>query len=144
MRAEDELGAKPGNVHVFANGRRWASRILNAAPLPCGPLSGQGVGADLGAVDATASGRNKHKSRYYFTVRASRGSAELSYDLRSSLSQALRSLDRDDAELSLKPLYVHRQLGWEGRAPRCICTAIGTLTRPWPRRRDRDQSLNSM
>ena len=149
----DELDApKPGNVHVFANGGRLDVKDFGgAAQLPLRALShrprtkGGGKNSRRRRRDCR-SGRNKHKSRYYFTVRASRGSGgTFSYDLRSSLSQALRTLDWVMPSLPLKPLYVHRQRAWEGQSATTYLRPLQEHSaRPWPRRRTVIKSPDSM
>ena len=131
----DELDApKPGNVHVFANGHRLDVKDFErSAAAAAGPLTapGQRVGARiLGAVDATAAAVETNTNLGIILLCAPLAAAAetFSYDLRSSLSQALRTLDRDDAELAFKAIVRASPAGL-GRAERhdVFAPATGTL-----------------
>jgi triphosphoribosyl-dephospho-CoA synthase len=143
----DELDApKPGNVHVFANGRRLGVEDFErSAAAAAGPLTapGQGVGARiLGAVDATAAAVETNTNLGIILLCAPLAAAAetFSYDLRSSLSQALRSLDRDDAELAFKAIVRASPAGL-GRAERhdVFAPATGTLREAMAEAADRDR-----
>lgn len=131
----DELDApKPGNVHVFANGHRLDVKDFErSAAAAAGPLTapGQRVGARiLGAVDATAAAVETNTNLGIILLCAPLAAAAetFSYDLRSSLSQALRTLNRDDAELAFKAIVRASPAGL-GRAERhdVFAPATGTL-----------------
>ena len=131
----DELDApKPGNVHVFANGGRLDVKDFErSAAAAAGPLTapGQRVGARiLGAVDATAVAVETNTNLGIILLCAPLAAAAetFSYDLRSSLSQALRTLNRDDAELAFKAIVRASPAGL-GRAERhdVFAPATGTL-----------------
>ena len=131
----DELDApKPGNVHVFANGGRLGVKDFErSAAAAAGPLTapGQRVGARiLGAVDATAAAVETNTNLGIILLCAPLAAAAetFSYDLRSSLSQALRTLNRDDAELAFKAIVRASPAGL-GRAERhdVFAPATGTL-----------------
>jgi triphosphoribosyl-dephospho-CoA synthase len=131
----DELNApKPGNVHVFANGRRLSVKDFErSAAAAAGPLSapGQRVGARiLGAVEATAAAVKTNTNLGIILLCAPLAAAAetFSYDLRRSLSQALRALDRDDAELAFKAIVRASPAGL-GRAERhdVFAPATGSL-----------------
>lgn len=131
----DELDApKPGNVHVFANGGRLDVKDFErSAAAAAGPLTapGQRVGARiLGAVDATAAAVETNTNLGIILLCAPLAAAAetFSYDLRSSLSQALRTLNRDDAELAFKAIVRASPAGL-GRAERhdVFAPATGTL-----------------
>ncbi|MGB8185991.1 MAG: triphosphoribosyl-dephospho-CoA synthase [Pseudolabrys sp.] len=131
----DELDApKPGNVHVFANGGRLGVKDFErSAAAAAGPLTapGQRVGARiLGAVDATAVAVETNTNLGIILLCAPLAAAAetFSYDLRSSLSQALRTLNRDDAELAFKAIVRASPAGL-GRAERhdVFAPATGTL-----------------
>ncbi|MGA7681217.1 MAG: triphosphoribosyl-dephospho-CoA synthase [Pseudolabrys sp.] len=143
----DELDApKPGNVHAFANGRRLGVKDFErSAAAAAGPLTapGQGVGARiLGAVDATAAAVETNTNLGIILLCAPLAAAAetFSYDLRSSLSQALRSLDRDDAELAFKAIVRASPAGL-GRAERhdVFAPATGTLREAMAEAADRDR-----
>ena len=143
----DELDApKPGNVHVFANGRRLGVEDFErSAAAAAGPLTapGQRVGARiLGAVDATAAAVETNTNLGIILLCAPLAAAAetFSYDLRSSLSQALRSLDRDDAELAFKAIVRASPAGL-GRAERhdVFAPATGTLREAMAEAADRDR-----
>lgn len=131
----DELDApKPGNVHVFANGGRLDVKDFErSAAAAAGPLTapGQRVGARiLGAVDATAAAVETNTNLGIILLCAPLAAAAetFSYDLRSSLSRALRTLNRDDAELAFKAIVRASPAGL-GRAERhdVFAPATGTL-----------------
>ena len=143
----DELDApKPGNVHVFANGRRLDVKDFErSAAAAAGPLTapGQRVGARiLGAVDATAAAVETNTNLGIILLCAPLAAAAetFSYDLRSSLSQALRTLDRDDAELAFKAIVRASPAGL-GRAERhdVFAPATGTLREAMAEAADRDR-----
>ena len=143
----DELDApKPGNVHVFANGHRLDVKDFErSAAAAAGPLTapGQRVGARiLGAVDATAAAVETNTNLGIILLCAPLAAAAetFSYDLRSSLSQALRSLDRDDAELAFKAIVRASPAGL-GRAERhdVFAPATGTLREAMAEAADRDR-----
>ena len=143
----DELDApKPGNVHVFANGRRLDVKDFErSAAAAAGPLTapGQRVGARiLGAVDATAAAVETNTNLGIILLCAPLAAAAetFSYDLRSSLSQALRTLNRDDAELAFKAIVRASPAGL-GRAERhdVFAPATGTLREAMAEAADRDR-----
>ena len=143
----DELDApKPGNVHVFANGGRLDVKDFErSAAAAAGPLTapGQRVGARiLGAVDATAVAVETNTNLGIILLCAPLAAAAetFSYDLRSSLSPALRSLDRDDAELAFKAIVRASPAGL-GRAERhdVFAPATGTLREAMAEAADRDR-----
>ena len=143
----DELDApKPGNVHVFANGRRLGVKDFErSAAAAAGPLTapGQRVGARiLGAVDATAAAVETNTNLGIILLCAPLAAAAetFSYDLRSSLSQALRTLNRDDAELAFKAIVRASPAGL-GRAERhdVFAPATGTLREAMAEAADRDR-----
>jgi triphosphoribosyl-dephospho-CoA synthase len=144
---QDELDApKPGNVHVFANGHRLAVKDFErSAAAAAGPLSasGQRVGVRiLGAVEATAAAVETNTNLGIILLCAPLAAAAetFSYDLRSSLSQALRSLDRDDAELAFKAIVRASPAGL-GREERhdVFEPATGTLREAMAEAADRDR-----
>jgi triphosphoribosyl-dephospho-CoA synthase len=144
---QDELDApKPGNVHVFANGHRLAVKYFEGSgEAAAGPLSasGQRVGVRiLGAVEATAAAVETNTNLGIILLCAPLAAAAetFSYDLRSSLSQALRSLDRDDAELAFKAIVRASPAGL-GRAERhdVFAPATGTLREAMAEAADRDR-----
>jgi triphosphoribosyl-dephospho-CoA synthase len=143
----DELDApKPGNVHVFAKGRRLSVEDFErSAAAAAGPLTapGQRVGARiLGAVDATAAAVETNTNLGIILLCAPLAAAAetFSYDLRSSLSQALRTLNRDDAELAFKAIVRASPAGL-GRAERhdVFAPATGTLREAMAEAADRDR-----
>lgn len=143
----DELDApKPGNVHVFANGRRLGVKDFErSAAAAAGPLTGPGqrVGARiLGAVDATAAAVNTNTNLGIILLCAPLAAAAEtpSADLRSSLSGALRALDRDDAELAFKAIVRASPAGL-GRAERhdVFAPATGSLREAMAEAADRDR-----
>ena len=143
----DELDApKPGNVHVFANGRRLGVEDFDrSAAAAAGPLtaSGQRVGARiLGAVEATAAAVNTNTNLGIILLCAPLAAAAetFPYDLRSSLSHALRTLNRDDAELAFKAIVRASPAGL-GRAERhdVFAPATGTLREAMAEAADRDR-----
>jgi triphosphoribosyl-dephospho-CoA synthase len=116
-----------------------------SAAAAAGPLTapGQGVGARiLGAVDATAAAVETNTNLGIILLCAPLAAAAetFSYDLRSSLSQALRSLDRDDAELAFKAIVRASPAGL-GRAERhdVFAPATGTLREAMAEAADRDR-----
>jgi triphosphoribosyl-dephospho-CoA synthase len=143
----DELDApKPGNVHVFANGRRLGVEDFErSAVAAAGPLTapGQRVGARiLGAINATATAVETNTNLGIILLCAPLAAAAetFSYDLRSSLSQALRTLNRDDAELAFKAIVRASPAGL-GRAERhdVFAPATGTLREAMAEAADRDR-----
>ena len=143
----DELDApKPGNVHAFANGRRLGVKDFErSAAAAAGPLTapGQRVGARiLGAVDATAAAVETNTNLGIILLCAPLAAAAetFSYDLRGSLSQALRTLNRDDAELAFKAIVRASPAGL-GRAERhdVFAPATGTLREAMAEAADRDR-----
>ena len=144
----DELDApKPGNVHVFANGGRLDVKDFErSAAAAAGPLSdsGQRVGARiLGAVEATAAAVKTNTNLGIILLCAPLAAAAetFSNDLRSSLSQALRALDRDDAELAFQAIVRASPAGL-GRAVRhdVFAPATGSLIEAMAEAADRDYS----
>lgn len=143
----DELDApKPGNVHVFANGHRLDVKDFErSAAAAAGPLSasGQRVGARiLGAVEATAAAVKTNTNLGIILLCAPLAAAAetFSNDLRSSLSQALRALDRDDAELAFQAIVRASPAGL-GRAVRhdVFAPATGSLIEAMAEAADRDR-----
>jgi triphosphoribosyl-dephospho-CoA synthase len=143
----DELDApKPGNVHVFANDSRLDVRDFErSAAAASGPLTagGQRVGARiLGAVEATASAVNTNTNLGIILLCAPLAAAAetKSYDLRRSLSKALRSLNRDDAELAFRAIVRASPAGL-GRAERhdVFAPATGSLLEAMAEAADRDR-----
>jgi triphosphoribosyl-dephospho-CoA synthase len=143
----DELDApKPGNVHVFANGRRLdVEDFERSAAAAAGPLTapGQRVGARiLGAINATAAAVETNTNLGIILLCAPLAAAAeiFSYDLRGSLSQALRTLNRDDAELAFKAIVRASPAGL-GRAERhdVFAPATGTLREAMAEAADRDR-----
>ncbi|HEX3342870.1 MAG TPA: triphosphoribosyl-dephospho-CoA synthase [Pseudolabrys sp.] len=143
----DELDApKPGNVHVFANGGRLGVKDFErSAAAAAGPLTapGQRVGARiLGAVEATAAAVETNTNLGIILLCAPLAAAAetLSHDLRSSLSQPLRTLNRDDAELAFKAIVRASPAGL-GRAERhdVFAPATGTLREAMAEAADRDR-----
>jgi triphosphoribosyl-dephospho-CoA synthase len=143
----DELDApKPGNIHVFAKGRRLSVEDFErSAAAAAGPLTapGQRVGARiLGAVDATAAAVETNTNLGIILLCAPLAAAAetFSYDLRSSLAQALRTLNRDDAELAFKAIVRASPAGL-GRAERhdVFASATGTLREAMAEAADRDR-----
>ncbi|MGB8679127.1 MAG: triphosphoribosyl-dephospho-CoA synthase, partial [Pseudolabrys sp.] len=143
----DELDApKPGNVHVFANGGRLDVKDFErSAAAAAGPLSasGQRVGARiLGAVEATAAAVKTNTNLGIILLCAPLAAAAetFSNDLRSSLSQALRALDRDDAELAFQAIVRASPAGL-GRAVRhdVFAPATGSLIEAMAEAADRDR-----
>lgn len=143
----DELDApKPGNVHVFANGHRLGVKDFErSAAAAAGPLTapGQRVGARIfGAVDATAAAveTNTNLGIILLCAPLAVAAETFSYDLRSSLSQALSTLNRDDAELAFKAIVRATPAGL-GRAERhdVFAPATGTLREAMAEAADRDR-----
>jgi triphosphoribosyl-dephospho-CoA synthase len=106
-----ELDApKPGNVHVFAPGHRMtAEEFVRSAVAAAGPLSARAarVGVRiLGAVEATlaAVGANTNLGIILLCAPLAAAAEVANEDLRAALSQILRGLDRDDADLAFRAI----------------------------------------
>jgi triphosphoribosyl-dephospho-CoA synthase len=143
----DELDApKPGNVHLFADGSRLGVKDFErSAAAAARPLTtpGQRVGARiLGAVEATVAAVNTNTNLGIILLCAPLAAAAETFsdDLRGSLSQALRTLDRDDADLAFKAIVRASPAGL-GRAERhdVFAPATGGLREAMAEAADRDR-----
>ena len=102
----DELDApKPGNVHVFAAGRRKTvadfARSAHAAAAPL-TVPGARIGARiLGAVEASATGgRNTNLGIVLLCAPLAAAAERTPVDLRTALAAVLDSFDVEDARLA--------------------------------------------
>ena len=129
----DELDApKPGNVHVFAAGRRKTvadfARSAHAAAAPL-TVPGARIGARiLGAVEASvAGGRNTNLGIVLLCAPLAAAAERPSPDLRTALAAVLDSLDVEDARLAFKAIALAAP-GGLGAAPRHDVRAPATVT----------------
>jgi triphosphoribosyl-dephospho-CoA synthase len=129
----DELDTpKPGNVHVFAAGRRKTvadfARSARAAAAPLA-LPGARIGARiLGAVEASATGgRNTNLGIVLLCAPLAAAAERSAPDLRTALTAVLDSLDVDDARLAFKAIALAAP-GGLGTAPRHDVRAPACVT----------------
>jgi triphosphoribosyl-dephospho-CoA synthase len=106
-----ELDApKPGNVHVYAAGHRMtAEEFVRSAVAAGGPLSTRAARVGeriLGAVEATlaAVGTNTNLGIILLCAPLAAAAEVANEDLHATLSQILRGLDRDDADLAFRAI----------------------------------------
>jgi triphosphoribosyl-dephospho-CoA synthase len=109
----DELeAAKPGNVHVFADGHRMtAEQFVRSAEAAAPPLTAPGasVGARiLGAVEATAAavGTNTNLGIILLCAPLAAAAEAPAADLRSALVRVLDALTVEDATLAFRAIVL--------------------------------------
>src|SRR5262249_9191178 len=107
---DELLAAKPGNVHVFADGHRMtADDFFRSAEAAAGPLtqSGAKVGRRiLGAVEATkaAVAANTNLGIILLCAPLAAAAEQEPSDLRTALARVLAALDVDDAALAFRAI----------------------------------------
>lgn len=119
-----ELDApKPGNVHVLSAGHGMtAEQFVHSAAAAAGPLSASAarVGARiLGAVEATFArvGVNTNLGIILLCAPLAAAAEATTSDLRKTLAEILRNLDKADAELAFRAIVRAAPAGL-GRSPR--------------------------
>lgn len=106
-----ELDApKPGNVHVYTAGHRMtAEEFVRSAVAAAGPLSAPAARVGeriLSAVEATlaAVATNTNLGIILLCAPLAAAAEVADEDLRATLAQVLRGLDRDDADLAFRAI----------------------------------------
>lgn len=137
---------KPGNVHVFANGHRMtATEFVASADAAAPPLCAAGARVGeriLGAVEATfaAVGSNTNLGIILLCAPLAAAAERETSDLRTSLIDVLRRLDRKDAELTYRAIVLAAPAGL-GRSERydVFGPATGSLLDAMTEAADRDR-----
>lgn len=129
----DELEApKPGNVHVFAPGRKPVDLFRRSAEVAVQPLvmPRARIGARiLGAVDATVSavGTNTNLGIVLLCAPLAAAAETAARDLRAEVAHILDALDLEDATLAFRAI-ARAAPGGLGRAARHDVHAPATVT----------------
>ena len=137
---------KPGNVHVFADGHRMtATEFVASADAAAPSLSAAGARVGeriLGAVEATFSavGSNTNLGIILLCAPLAAAAEREIPDLRTSLDEVLRGLDRKDAELTYRAIVFAAPAGL-GRSGRhdVFGPATGSLLDAMTEAADRDR-----
>ncbi|HET7849086.1 MAG TPA: triphosphoribosyl-dephospho-CoA synthase, partial [Pseudolabrys sp.] len=143
----DELEApKPGNVHAFADGHRMTAgdfeRSATAAAQPLARPRGRVGERIFHAVEASfaAVGVNTNLGIILLCAPLAAAAEAYRHDLRASLSHVLRSLDRDDADLTFRAIVRASPAGL-GRSERhdVFAPAVVDLREAMAEAADRDR-----